>query len=61
MPNEPPIDPTTESTESQIVRGADDDGEDTDFSLRGPSGLAGIDEQAELMQARDVGDREDEP
>lgn len=52
--NEPPIDTGTESTESQILRGADTGGDDTDFTLFGPSGESGVDEEADLSQALDL-------
>lgn len=49
--NDPPVDNSIESTESQIVRGADTGGDDTDFTLRGDSGETGMHEDLDLAEA----------
>lgn len=48
-----------ESTESQILRGADDGGDDTDFNLQGDSGETGIDEEEDLEEALEIADTEE--
>lgn len=52
--NDPPVDTGSETTESQILRGADTGGDDTDFSLRGDSGESGLDEDEDLVEAIEI-------
>ena len=47
-----------ESTESQIVRGADTGGDDDDFTLFGDSGESGIEEESNLEEAHEISDSE---